>query len=98
MVSMSQIAIYTIQTQARIGEIPVVIPILARYCKYGDDYQLEFAYARLTVDVFVGQGVTIREGVVVGAISTALCDVEPWLVVEGHPLWVVGQRDINAIK
>ncbi len=56
------------------------------------------AYAWVTADVFVGPGVTVGEGAVIGARSTVLRDVEPWAVVAGNPLRVVGQRDRNAIK
>ena len=56
------------------------------------------AHAWVTADVFVGPGVTIGEGAVVGARSTVLRDVEPWKVVAGNPPRVVGQRETNAIK
>lgn len=56
------------------------------------------AHAWVTADVFIGPGVSIGEGAVVGARSTVLRDVEPWTVVAGYPPKVVGQRDMNAIK
>ena len=39
--------------------------------------------AWVAADVFVGPGVRIGEGSVVGARSTTLSDVEPWSVVGG---------------
>jgi putative colanic acid biosynthesis acetyltransferase WcaF len=56
------------------------------------------AHAWVTADVFVGPGVTIGEGAVIGVRSTVLHDVPPWSVVAGNPLRVVGQRDKNGIK
>lgn len=56
------------------------------------------ADAWVTADVFVGPGVTIGEGAVVGARATVLRDVEPWTVVAGNPLRIVGQRDKIAIR
>ena len=41
--------------------------------------------AWVAADVFVGPGVRIGEGSVVGARSTTLSDVEPWSVVVGSP-------------
>ena len=46
----------------------------------------------IAADVFVGPGVTIGEGAVVGARSVVLRDIEPWVVAAGHPARVVGQR------
>lgn len=51
----------------------------------------------VTADVFVGPGVTVGEGAVVGARSTVMHDVAPWKVVAGNPAREVGQRDMNAI-
>jgi putative colanic acid biosynthesis acetyltransferase WcaF len=50
------------------------------------------AYAWVAADVFVGPGVTIGEGSVVGARSTVLHDVAPWTVVAGSPVKIVGTR------
>lgn len=42
-------------------------------------------YAWVAADVFVGPGVTVGEGAVVGARSTVIQDVAPWTVVAGSP-------------
>jgi putative colanic acid biosynthesis acetyltransferase WcaF len=42
-------------------------------------------YAWVAADVFVGPGVTVGEGAVVGARSTLIQDVAPWTVVAGSP-------------
>ena len=42
-------------------------------------------YAWVAADVFVGPGVTVGEGAVVGARSTVVYDVAPWSVVAGSP-------------
>lgn len=46
----------------------------------------------IAVDVYVGPGVNIGEGVVVGARSSVFKDVEPWLVVGGTPAKVLKNR------
>jgi putative colanic acid biosynthesis acetyltransferase WcaF len=56
------------------------------------------AHAWVSADVFVGPGVKVGEGAVVGARSTVMRDVKPWTVVAGNPPRVVGQREENAIK
>jgi putative colanic acid biosynthesis acetyltransferase WcaF len=43
------------------------------------------ADAWVAADVFVGPGVRIGDGAVVGARSTVTQDVEPWTVVAGSP-------------
>ena len=45
-----------------------------------------------TADVFVGPGVTVGAGAVVGARSTVVKDVPEWMVVAGSPLRVIGPR------
>jgi putative colanic acid biosynthesis acetyltransferase WcaF len=41
---------------------------------------------------FVGPGVHIGEGAVVGACAVVTKDVEPWTVVAGNPARVIGKR------
>lgn len=48
--------------------------------------------AWIAADVFVGPGVRIGEGSVIGARSTVLHDVEPWVIVAGSPLKQIGTR------
>jgi putative colanic acid biosynthesis acetyltransferase WcaF len=50
------------------------------------------AYAWIAADVFVGPGVKIGEGSVVGARSTVLHDVPPWTVAAGSPVKQIGER------
>lgn len=50
------------------------------------------AYAWVAADVFVGPGVKIGEGSVVGARSTVLHDVPAWTVVAGSPAKHIGDR------
>jgi len=51
------------------------------------------AEAWVAADVFVGPGVNIGEGSIVGARSTVINDVEPWSVVAGSPASRRGSRD-----
>jgi len=55
-------------------------------------------YAWVTADVFVGLGVSIGEGSVIGARSTITRSVEPWVVVAGSPPKVVGTRHFDVDK
>ena len=50
------------------------------------------ARAWVAADVFVGPGVKIGQGAVVGARSTVIHDVAPWTVVAGSPAAVRGIR------
>ena len=45
-------------------------------------------------DAFVGMGVTIGEGAVVGARGCVFKDVEPWTVVGGNPAKFIKERKI----
>ena len=45
-------------------------------------------------EAFVGMGVTIGEGAVVGARAAVFKDVEPWTVVGGNPARVIKKRVI----
>jgi len=49
--------------------------------------------AWVAADVFVGPGVRVGEGAVIGARSTVMSDVEPWSVVLGSPAAKRGVRE-----
>ena len=51
--------------------------------------------AWIAADVFVGPGVTIGQGAVVGACSAVFKDVEPWTVVGGNPAKFIKKREIK---
>lgn len=46
-------------------------------------------------DAFVGMGVTIGEGAVVGARACVFKDVEPWTVVGGNPAKFIKKRELK---
>jgi putative colanic acid biosynthesis acetyltransferase WcaF len=52
--------------------------------------------AWICADAFVGPGVTVAEGAVVGARAVAVNDVEAWTIVAGNPARAVGERDLDA--
>jgi putative colanic acid biosynthesis acetyltransferase WcaF len=52
--------------------------------------------AWLAADVFVGPGVTIGEGAVVGARSSVYKDVEPWTLVGGNPARYLKRREVGG--
>lgn len=52
--------------------------------------------AWVAAEAFIGPGVTIGEGAVVGARGVVFKDVEPWTVVGGNPARVIKQRIIAS--
>ena len=53
-------------------------------------------HAWVCAEAFVGAGVTIAEGAVVGARAVVTKDVESWAIVAGNPARVVKQRKIKS--
>lgn len=51
--------------------------------------------AWIAADAFVGMGVTVGQGAVVGARAAVFKDVEPWTVVGGNPAKFIKQRIIK---
>ena len=43
-------------------------------------------------DTFIGPGITIHEGSVLGARTVAIKDVQPWIVVAGNPAKFIKKR------
>lgn len=52
--------------------------------------------AWLAADVFIGPGVTVGQGAVVGARSTVFSDLPPWTISSGNPAQIVQKRVIHA--
>lgn len=44
---------------------------------------------------YIGMGVTVRQGAVVGATASVFKDVEPWTVVGGNPAKFIKKREIK---
>jgi putative colanic acid biosynthesis acetyltransferase WcaF len=63
-------------------------PLVARPITIG-------ARAWVAADVFIGPGVTIGEGAVIGARSSVFRDVPPWMVATGTPARPVRPRRIG---
>ena len=53
------------------------------------------SFAWVAADAFVGMGVTIGQGAVVGARAAVFKDVEPWTVVGGNPAKFIKKREIK---
>ncbi len=51
--------------------------------------------AWVATDAFIGMGVTIGQGAVVGARAAVFKDVEPWTVVGGNPARFIKEREIK---
>ena len=49
----------------------------------------------IAADAFIGPGVKVGEGAVIGARSVVFKDVEPWTVVRGNPAKFVKKREIK---
>lgn len=49
----------------------------------------------IAADAFVGMGVTIGRGAVVGARSSVFSDVEPWTIVGGNPAKFIKNRELK---
>jgi len=54
--------------------------------------------AWVAADAFVGMGVTIGEGAVVGARAAVFRNVEPWTVVGGNPATTIKRRSLKSPK
>lgn len=52
--------------------------------------------AWVAADAFIGPGVTIGHGAVIGARACVFKDVEPWTVVGGNPAKVIKIREIKC--
>lgn len=90
----------------RIGD-RVVISQGAFLCGASHDYR-DRAYpligGRITVeddcwiaaDAFIGPGITVGRGSVVGARAVVVKDVPPWSVVAGNPARVIRERTLNG--
>jgi putative colanic acid biosynthesis acetyltransferase WcaF len=53
------------------------------------------SFAWVAADAFVGMGVTIGQGAVVGARAAVFKDVDPWTVVGGNPAKFIKKRIIK---
>jgi len=51
--------------------------------------------AWVCADAFVGPGVTVKEGAVVGARAVVVKDVAPWAVVAGNPAHIIKNRSLS---
>ncbi len=55
-----------------------------------------FDEAWVCADAFIGPGVRIGRGAVIGARAVVTKDVDPWAVVAGNPSRVVGERKVEG--
>lgn len=49
----------------------------------------------VAADAFIGMGVTVGEGAVVGARAAVFKDIDPWTVVGGNPAQVIKKRELK---
>ena len=76
---------YTYLCAATHDYSPASMPLVTKPIRLGER-------SWIAADVFIGPGVAIGEGAVVGARSVVLRDIEPWVVAAGHPARVLGPR------
>ena len=50
----------------------------------------------IAADVFVGPGVEVGDGAVIGARSSVFRNIEPWTVVAGNPARVIKKRESSS--
>ena len=50
------------------------------------------SYVWICADAFIGPGVSIGDGAIIGARGVAVKDVAPWEIVAGNPAKVIGKR------
>jgi putative colanic acid biosynthesis acetyltransferase WcaF len=53
--------------------------------------------AWVCADAFIGPGVTVGEGAIVGARAVVMKHVEPWTIVAGNPAKVIKKRILNPL-
>ncbi len=51
----------------------------------------------VAADVFVGPGVTIKQGAVIGARGVVFKSVDPWTIIGGNPAKFIKNREIEDI-
>lgn len=54
--------------------------------------------AWIASEAFIGPGVTVKQGAVVGARAAVFKDVEPWTVVGGNPAKFIKKRELKDEK
>ena len=80
---------------------------LSHLCSSSHDYEhpnMPQTFAEIVIedqvwiaaDVFIGPGVRVGQGSVVGARASVFDNVEPWTVVAGNPAKFIKKREINS--
>lgn len=54
--------------------------------------------AWIAADAFVGPGITIQEGAILGARACAFSDLEPWTIYGGNPAKEIRKRDATLSR
>lgn len=51
--------------------------------------------AWICTEAFVGPGVSVGEGAIVGARGVAIRNIDPWQIVAGNPARIIGHREFS---
>jgi putative colanic acid biosynthesis acetyltransferase WcaF len=54
--------------------------------------------AWICADAFVGPGVTVGEGAIVGARAVVMKNIEPWDIFAGNPAKVIKKRSLSVLQ
>ncbi|MEM8781483.1 MAG: putative colanic acid biosynthesis acetyltransferase [Planctomycetota bacterium] len=68
---------------------PALMPLLREPITVHDD-------AWVAADAFVGPGVTVGQGALLGARGCAFRDLEPWTIYGGNPAKAIKPREVQA--
>jgi putative colanic acid biosynthesis acetyltransferase WcaF len=52
----------------------------------------------ICTDAFIGPGVTVGQGAVVGARAVVTKDVKPWSIVAGNPALLIKKREMDRLQ
>ena len=52
----------------------------------------------VAADAFIGMGVTVKQGAVVGARACVFKDVDAWTIVGGNPARYIKKRVVNSVE
>jgi serine acetyltransferase len=71
------------------------IPFLLRGPDHDSRWATQKGADQIAAEAFVGPGVTIGDGAVLGARAALFSDAEPWSIYRGNPAVLIKQRRLR---